>query len=116
MSRRFTKGESVDASGGAVTNQIIATAPVGHKLVLSLVHVANRGAASTFSVSWVRNSDQVYMAKDATLPANGFVSLGQSGRDWVVLEDGDTLRVDVASGAVADFTYSYELIRGQSIG
>ena len=110
-SLKRSSGSTVDATLGAVTDQVVFSVPEGYKCIVYMFHLANTsGANAIVSSKWNNDGTAYTFLSGATLAANSFQQFGGSGL-WLVLDNGDTFTVSCSNGHSVDVLISYELQR-----
>lgn len=108
--RKYSLGYNVDASGGAVTDEVVFTVPVGYHAVVHMFFVANTSVGSaTISAKWFNDTTHTFLSAK-NMSAGDYIQFGGDGL-WLVMHEGDSFKVDVSSGSTATFLVSYTLER-----
>ena len=108
--RKYSIGYNIDASGGAVTDEVVFTVPAGYHAVVHMFHITNTsGASHVMSAKWSNGADYNFLSAK-NFSAGEFIQFGGDGL-WLVMHAGDTFKVDVASGGAATILLSYTLER-----
>lgn len=104
-------GVNLDATGGAITDQIVYTVPTGYRSTISLFWMSNVGGTSTtVGGKWSDGADITFMS-GKSLNAGDHIEFGGPYGAWLSMDEGDTLKASVANGGVCGLIISYELVR-----
>ena len=111
MNTKRTAGYSIDATAGAVTDQVLFSCPNGYRAIVYMFFMANTsGANAVVSAKWNDNGTPRTFMDGATLAANSHIQCGGDGL-WIVMDEGDYFTASVSNGHSADVLVSYELQR-----
>ena len=104
-------GIAIDATAGAVVDQVLFTVPVGYRCIVHMFLMANTsGANSVVSAKWTNDGTAFAFMDGSTLAANDHIQFGGNGL-WLVLDEADNFIGSVSNGHSADVLISYELSR-----
>lgn len=106
-------GVNLNASGGAITDQVVYTVPTGYKAIVTMFFMSNvGGSTTTVGAKWVDGSTIPFLGSKS-LPAGDQVIFGGDGQ-FLAMAEGDTIQVSVASGGTCGLILSYHLIRADT--
>ena len=104
-------GVEIDATGGAVTDQVIYTVPTGYHSLVSMFFLSNTGGSTTTVGGAWNDGVSVPFLAGKSLAAGDHLQFGGTYGAWLAMEEGDTISVSVASGGTCAAILSFELIR-----
>jgi len=104
-------GVNLDASGGAITDQVVYTVPTGYKSLISLFFLSNvGGSTATVGAKWNDGASVEFLA-GKNISAGDHIQFGGTYGAWLCMDEGDTMAVSVSSGATCGLIMSYEQMR-----
>lgn len=107
-------GVNLDASGGAITDQVIFTCPNGYKAIVTMFFMSNvGGSTTTVGAAW-HDGAVVPFLGSKSLGAGDYVMFGGGAGQYMAISQGDTIKVSVASGGTCGLILSYHLVREDS--
>ncbi len=113
MSERnfHSKGVNLDASGGAITDQVVLTVPTGYKMIVTMFFLANVGGSTTTVGAKWNDGATIPFLGSKSLGAGDHVLFGGGEGQYMAMYEGDTISVSVASGGTCGLIVSYHLVR-----
>ena len=109
--RKVSVGKHLTAG----TNQLIYTVPTGYRASWVLLYAINNTASSkALTVTWHDASDNhdIHVFNAYPLSAKAYLMFDSGA--WAMLEEGDTVHINIESGADADAICSFELERNNA--
>lgn len=104
-------GVNLDATGGAITDQVVYTVPTGYRTLVSMFFLSNVGGSSTTVGGKWNDGTSINFMSGKSLNAGDHLQFGGTYGAWLSMDEGDTLSVSVALNGVCGLIISYELLR-----
>lgn len=110
----YSLGVSLDASGGAITDQVVYTTPTGYKAIVTMFFISNvGGSTTTVGAKWNDGSVIPFLGSKSLSSGDHLIFGGAEGL-YMAMSEGDTISVSVASGGTCGLIISYHLTREDS--
>ncbi len=113
MSERnaYSLGVNLDATAGAITDQVIYTVPTGYKAIVTMFFMSNvGGSTTTIGAKWHDGATVPFLGSKS-LGAGDYVIFGGGEGLYMAMSEGDYVTVSVASGGKCGLILSYHLVR-----
>lgn len=106
-----SKGVNLDASGGAITDQVILTVPTGYKMIVTMFFMANVGGSTTTVGAKWNDGATIPFLGSKSLGSGDFIQFGGGDGLYMAMYEDDTITASVSSGGVCGLIISYHLVR-----
>ena len=110
----YSLGINLDASGGAITDQVVYTVPTGYKAIVTMFFMSNvGGSTTTVGAKWHAGATVPFLGSKS-LGAGDFIQFGGGEGLYMSMHEGDYIAVSVGSGGTCGLILSYHLVRADS--
>lgn len=116
MSERnaYSLGVNLDATAGAITDQVVYTVPTGYKAIVTMFFMSNVGGfTTTVGAKWHDGATVPFLGAKL-LGSGDYVIFGGGEGLYMCMAEDDYITVSVASGGKCGLILSYTLERADS--
>lgn len=107
-------GVNLDASGGAITDQVIYTVPTGYKAIVTMFFLSNVGGSNTTVGAKWHDGATVPFLGAKNLSSGDYIQFGGGSGLYMAMAEGDYITVSIDNGGVCGLIISYYLVREDS--